>query len=124
MSAAAQNSDQFAASTTDTQVPVPKRHENVITTIMWLHILREGGRWTMAELQAALPQLRTRNVSAFLATMKAGGYLQRHRRSDQPRCFSYGVSSSCKVPQGIVLQELIDMGVVRLDPVAAEEPNS
>ena len=69
---------------------------------VWLLMLREGGRWSATELADSLG-LKRPNVLMTMHAMALRGYAVRHGEAGS---YSYGVTGSCKVPNGVTLEDI------------------
>lgn len=84
-----------------------------IISKIWLHLVKEGGRWTAPELAAAL-ELKSAQVMSAVNAMYLRQYIQRH---DVPGAvggtaqYQYSVTAKCVTPAGLPLQYLFDAGL-------------
>jgi len=72
---------------------------------VWLHMLREGGRWSAAELSRACGYA---DVQGVLSSMKKRGFAVSYEKSEAERRTTWGINASCKVPRGVTVQDIID----------------
>jgi DNA-binding HxlR family transcriptional regulator len=83
------------------------------TKAIWMHLLKEGGRWTCAELRDALKEIPGHTVDVTLSRMTTRGLLNRFEKQAGCTSSSYGITRNCKVPYGVHLADLMGAGVVR-----------
>lgn len=72
---------------------------------VWLMMLKEGGRWTAAEVGARLGLDQTAAASALRA-MHEFGTLQKWERSEANDRVRFGVTDDCKIPRGVVVRDV------------------
>ena len=85
----------------------PTQNSTGGTLAMWLHMYREGGRWTTRELRDALPDVDLQYNAGTLNQMARAGMVAEYRSNTTPPAISYGVTASCVMPRGIVLAQLM-----------------
>lgn len=80
----------------------------------WLYIAREGGFSTCAEI-VERADIDAADVSAQLSDLVERGYLVRrpNKETKSRSKYGYGVSIDCKVPLGVTLRELSELGLVK-----------
>lgn len=82
-------------------------HKEGYVRTIWLHLCKEGGMWTPAEV-APLVNLGREHVARVMHNMVArGGQLVRKKVNG--RC-QFGVTQDCSIPYGITVRQLIDAG--------------
>ena len=74
--------------------------------VVWLMLLREGGRWTASEVGERI-NLDQTSAAASLRTMTEFGTLRRWDRSETNDRVRFGVTAECKVPRGVTLQDIL-----------------
>lgn len=79
---------------------------------MWLHLLAEGGRWSIAEIAEAT-HMNAGAVGSGLYRMTLQGMVTQHPTSRGRARTEFGVSLACKVPLGVTLAELQQIGVLQ-----------
>lgn len=86
---------------------------NGITLEMWLHMLEQGGRWTVAELaeKFKLPRPEADRYTYF---MVRSGCATRFRRTDRKNGVAFGVTNENDIPRGLKLQDLLRATGIRL----------
>jgi hypothetical protein len=82
------------------------------TKTSWLHILKEGGRWTTGEMSEVLGTDHC-NSRGFLNSMVAAGSLKRFEPTEPGGKITFGVTVDCRVPMGVTLADLMQIGVVK-----------
>lgn len=82
------------------------------SSVIWLHMCREGGRWTPEEMAVVLNKPRE-PVARKLHTM-AGKMKQLKRYKERGRAV-FGVTPECLIPFGITVKELAEVGVLPED---------
>lgn len=85
----------------------------MIARVLWLHMLRAGGRWSCAELRSTFPAASKKNVEMALERMAKAGFIRRFDKSIKGDRVTFGVVKDCKVPRGVALNELAAVGVIR-----------
>lgn len=84
-----------------------------MTRSIWLHLLREGGRWSTAEIALAL-KLNPKRVMTILLNMVRTNAVQRWEKTPSPKSrVRYGVTSTCAIPQGVTLADVVELAVVK-----------
>ena len=83
------------------------------TKAVWLHLLKQGGRWSCAELAYALANQSHHNIEQALSRLSTDGFIRRYDKKVKGDRVTFGVTRECKVPRGVVLAQLIDVGVLR-----------
>lgn len=73
---------------------------NGIVKDAWMHMLKDGGRWTAAEIKEQFG----RDIHATLNRMAAQGYAVQF--GDGRNRVKYGVTPDCKVPIGVTINDL------------------
>lgn len=81
------------------------------TRVIWLLLLKEGGRWSAAEIAVHL-ESDPEYVSRFASVMKSRGFLRRHERGATRKKFEYSVDRSCRIPRAVTMGDLIDTGAM------------
>lgn len=76
------------------------------TAAMWCHMLKQGGRWTAAELMPVSQRTRD-NTDNLLASMVRAGLVIGYRSGSRKNGRAYGVHPECKVPRGITLAQVL-----------------
>ncbi len=87
------------------------------TTSIWLHLLREGGRWRASEVaihmdiedNVARPTLNSMALSKAVVKYRLNG-----------KHVEYGVTDECKVPLGVSIKALRENGI-KVSPGARRE---
>lgn len=79
---------------------------------IWMHVCREGGKWTAQEIAQHLGQPRQK-VSLTMHRMAT--HMGSLRRYSTNRPTKFGVTSACKVPQGVSLDDLASLGALRVE---------
>lgn len=67
---------------------------------LWLHMLREGGRWRAAELRDEIPAYSYPSINTDLRRMTGTGAVVKYEDG------RYGVTADCTVPRGVSLEDL------------------
>jgi hypothetical protein len=75
---------------------------------VWLMMLKEGGRWTAAEVGARVGMDQTAAACA-LRSMHEFGTIQKWGRSETNDRVRFGVTVECKVPRGITVRDVMDL---------------
>jgi hypothetical protein len=99
----------FAAMSAMTPPPMllPQRPEMAgLVKRVWLLLYSEGGRWTEAEIRHRLHIAS--GIHTALREMVERGFLVRSKveNIDGESSVQYGVGRKCKVPRGVVLEEI------------------
>jgi hypothetical protein len=82
-----------------------------VTVRAWLHLAREGGRWSAAELGKCIG----RDSGATLQLLKSMSRSSHVRKYDLPnRRVEFGITAACKVPRDVTLAELGQSGAIRV----------
>jgi ribosomal protein L13E len=89
------------------------------TKAIWMHLLREGGRWSVREVAKALKSDAVL-TSQNMMKMRANEYLVSFPRTRHKNGVAFGVTKECKVPRGFTVEELGKCGLVRLQPTTGE----
>lgn len=74
---------------------------------VWLMMLKEGGRWTAAEVGQRLAIDQTAAASALRA-MHEFGTVQKWERSPANDRVRFGVTPACKIPRGVTISDVIE----------------
>lgn len=79
---------------------------------IWLHIAKEGGTWTPDEIaqQFNVPR-QTAALAMHNLTTRAKSLT---RYKDRGRA-KFGVTRVCRIPYGLTVQELAEVGVIPLE---------
>lgn len=88
---------------------------NGLVREIWLHICREGGKWTPEEIAARFDLPRQKAALTMHNMAGRCGSLQRFKQGGRAQ---FGVTKDCKVPQGLSLDELVSIGAIRTTEVA------
>jgi predicted transcriptional regulator len=72
---------------------------------VWLMMLREGGRWTAAEVGERLSLDQTA-AAGSLRSMYEFGTVQKWERSETNDRVRYGVTVDCKIPRGVTVKDV------------------
>jgi DNA-binding HxlR family transcriptional regulator len=83
------------------------------TRAVWLFLLRQGGRWSCAELAYALAGQSHHSIEQALTRMSADGFIKRFDKKVKGDRVTFGVTRECKVPRGIPLTALLEVGVLK-----------
>lgn len=80
---------------------------------IWLLLLREGGRWKVSELVTFFACESSDDICKFVNVMTQRGYLSRHvdKSGARSKC-EYAVTPNCKIPRGVEMRELMELGAV------------
>ncbi len=78
-----------------------------VVAVLWLHLLKQGGRWRSMEVAAATGVNR-REACWQLSGMAARGQVSKFQVPGKRRSFSYGVTRECKVPQAVTVGTMSD----------------
>lgn len=78
--------------------------EDGITKRLWLHMLAEGGRWTVRELAQDTKSDYSTVNGTLMRMYDAGGSVCRYVA--EGKSAEYGISEKCIVPKNITLAEL------------------
>jgi hypothetical protein len=97
----------------DAAAAVPDRARR--TRKIWLAILRGGGRWSQAEIEAAAADQDGISLASHVGYLVRSGYLHRYERAGRGHPVRYGVMVGNKVPAGVTLQDLLDAGLVPVE---------
>jgi predicted ArsR family transcriptional regulator len=84
---------------------------NGTTRDVWLRMLADGGRSATANEIAEEMSIRAMAVAQSLCRMAAGGMAKRYKMGR--RNVVFGVTADCKVPKGITIAELAQVGVLK-----------
>jgi len=79
---------------------------------VWLHLLAEGGRWSIAEISDAT-HIDNGAVNSGLYRMSLQGMVMQHPTNRGRARTEFGVTKACKIPLGVTLAELQSIGIVR-----------
>jgi hypothetical protein len=80
---------------------------NGFTARAWLHMLREGGRWTAAELCEAV-DTRDSDASVYLKAMVAANSCRRHDKTEAKGSrVQFSVGPECTIPRGVTIGDVI-----------------
>jgi predicted Rossmann-fold nucleotide-binding protein len=83
------------------------------TKRLWLWLLLEGGYSSVTEIAEALGMER-KPLDKTVIGLCDRGYLEKVAQSARAKnAVAFGVTPRCKVPQGVMLQELVLAGAVR-----------
>jgi predicted transcriptional regulator len=74
---------------------------------VWLAMLKQGGRWTAAEVGALIGTDQSAAGTA-LRSMSDFGTVHRWDRSDTNDRVRYGVTADCKVPRGVAVKDIAE----------------
>ena len=77
---------------------------DTVTKRAWLHMLAEGGRWTIREL-AMDTRADYGSVNAALTSMHDAGSVERHAKTGEAKAVQYSVTSRCCAPLGVTVDE-------------------
>lgn len=77
-----------------------------VTKKAWLHMLAEGGRWTIREL-AMDTRSDYGSVNAALASMYDSGSVVRHEKAGADKAVQYSVHGPCTAPLGVSVNEFV-----------------
>lgn len=80
------------------------------TKQIWLLMLREGGRWSIGETIEAAGLRAAKQTVPMMASTGSLVRFEKEKKGDRIR---YGVTKNCKVPTGVTLAELMEVGVVK-----------
>lgn len=83
-----------------------------MTKEMWLFLLKEGGRWCGSELHKAM-NLERRRVAVLVGNMADTGQITRYEKTGPRSRVRFAVTPACKIPQGVTLAELMEVGILR-----------
>lgn len=75
---------------------------------VWLMMLKEGGRWTAAEVGERLQIDQTAAASAMRA-MHEFGTLHKWERSPTNDRVRFGVTTECRIPRGVTVQDVMGL---------------
>ena len=78
---------------------------------MWLHIAKEGGRWTPEEIAIALGENKEVVNRALHSMAGRRRCLSKIAIKGKPK---FGVTEDCVIPRGITVKEMAEIEVVRL----------
>lgn len=100
-----------------TKPPRPSAMSGLVKRV-WLLLYAEGGRWNAAEIKARLHV--PGEIHTTLREMAERGFLIRGKLCDiDGECsMRYGVTSKCKVPRGVAIEE-IQAALRAPEPLAA-----
>lgn len=73
---------------------------------VWLHMLSEGGRWTVGELTGVAGKDRG-HLERILYSMVDHGHVIRYRAGHRKNGAAYGVDHSCRIPRDVPLREIL-----------------
>lgn len=74
---------------------------------VWLMLLKEGGRWSAAEVGERVGMDQTA-AATNLRFMEEFGTVKRWARGDKPTDrVRFGVTAECKVPRGVKLSDIL-----------------
>lgn len=74
---------------------------------VWLMMLREGGRWSAAEVGARIGMDQSQ-VANNLRAMEQFGTLKRWDRGDKPTDrVRFGVTPECTIPRGVTVADIV-----------------
>lgn len=82
-----------------------KQKTGAIRTI-WLHVLTEGGYSTVAEVAEAVGRDR-KITDKMLAYLASSGFCSRFENPDRKNGIGYGVTADCKVPNGVLVKDIV-----------------
>lgn len=74
---------------------------------IWLHMLAEGGRWSVREL-AMDTRLDYGSANSAATAMYDSGSVVRHEKAGEAKTIQYSVTQSCYAPQGISVSEFVE----------------
>lgn len=74
-----------------------------INVQVWLKVAT-GGRWSVTELNEALPQLPAKAVDGSARQLAAAGMLDLHHGDAG---LSFGITRDCTVPRGITVAQVL-----------------
>ncbi len=80
--------------------------EETMTGKIWLHMLSEGGRWTIRELAMDLKLPYDKVKDSIMRMYDSGGSVLRHAKGEDERAVSYSVGERCRLPMGVTLMEV------------------
>lgn len=80
------------------------------TKRIWLLLLKEGGRWSAAEIAQKIEDFGD-DMSGTLANLVSRGYLRRIAKDESNSRVQFVVTPVCKVPRDVTLRELMECGV-------------
>ncbi len=84
-----------------------------VPKLVWLHILKEGGRWSTSDIRKATNEDGTL-ISQAVKDMSDNGYLIRYDRKAFGEALAYGVTAACKVPRGVTIADLLECDLIPL----------
>lgn len=84
--------------------------------LIWMHLVKEGGRWSVAEIAEAI-RMKPVAVNNALYRMFEQQMVDRRQRKDGYERVSFGVTVKCKIPLGVTLSALEKLGVLRVAEV-------
>lgn len=91
---------------------MPSRNGN--HKLVWLHLLKEGGRWSVAEIAAAI-RMKPGAVNSCMYRFVLQGMVIRKPTNKKGRAMSdFGVTKQCRIPVGVTIAELEEIGVLRI----------
>jgi hypothetical protein len=76
-------------------------------------MLREGGRWTTTEMQDVLGLEHLSDARGTLNSMAAALSVKRFEPKEPGASITFGVTSQCRVPMGVTLAELAQVGILK-----------
>jgi predicted transcriptional regulator len=74
---------------------------------VWLMMLKQGGRWTAAEIGVHLGTDQSSAATALRAMVEFGT-MARWDRSETNDRVRFGVTADCKVPRGVSVKEITE----------------
>lgn len=83
------------------------------TKAVWMHMLKNGGRWSCSELSRAIVGVSLHSVEIAVGAMSERGFIKRYERRSHSDRITFGVTKDCKVPNGVQLCELMAAGVLK-----------
>lgn len=78
-----------------------------LSRTVWLHLLKEGGRWTSAEVSKML-KLDAKRVSTVLSNMADSGAVVRFAKGESSKSrVRFAVTSACNVPRDVSISQVL-----------------
>lgn len=83
-----------------------RREEGFSNAEVWLLMLKEGGRWSAAEIGQRVGMGQT-EAGTNLRAMHEFGTVQKWERVNPGDRVRFGVTPGCKVPRGVTVQDIL-----------------
>lgn len=81
--------------------------EEGLTKRCWLHMLAEGGRWSVRDLAMDMG-VTAQNVQNTVTRMHDLGSIKRHEKTETSgKSITYSVAKDCRLPSNLTLQDLL-----------------